>query len=62
VKNHPSLTDLDLSNDESNQNKNKLGNPGFEAVIEGILDSQTSVISMLNIAQNNISQAQPETF
>jgi hypothetical protein len=52
---HPSLTDIDLSNDDSNQNKNRLGNLGLEAVIEGILESQSSVISMINMAQNNIS-------
>jgi Ran GTPase-activating protein (RanGAP) involved in mRNA processing and transport len=60
---HSSLTDIDLSNDDSNQNKNKLGNAGLEAIIEGILDSSQSVISMLNVAQNNIQfSVNPETF
>lgn len=62
MKTHASLTDIDLSNDESNQNKNRLGNAGFEAVMEAIIDSHTSVISMINIAQNNISHTIPETF
>jgi hypothetical protein len=39
-----------------------LGNAGFEAIIEAIIDSKTSVIQMLNIAQNNITCSQPDTF
>jgi len=32
-----------------------LGNSGFEAIMEAIIDSKTSVLQMLNIAQNNIT-------
>ena len=41
---------IDISNDDSSQFKNKIGNAGLEAIIEGILDSEVSVLSMLNIA------------
>jgi hypothetical protein len=44
IKSHPSLVDIDLSNDDSNQLKNKLGNSGFEAVMEAVIDSKTSVL------------------
>lgn len=50
IKEHTSLTALDLGNDDSSQFKNKLGNSGFEAVLEGIMDSETTVLSMLNVA------------
>ncbi len=50
IKAHTSLYDIDLSNDDSNQLKNRLGNAGLEAVIEGILESKNSVLAMLNIA------------
>jgi len=60
---HPSLTSLDLSNDDSNLNKNRLSNTGLEAVIDAMLDPRSqSVISMLNFAQNNVLSSQPETF
>lgn len=62
IKEHTSLTALDLGNDDSSQFKNKLGNSGFEAVLEGIMDSETTVLSMLNVAQNNILSTFPETF
>jgi hypothetical protein len=62
VMEHSSLVELDLSNDDSNQNKNKLGNSGLETIIEGILDSKSSVLTMLNFAQNNIQSTYPETF
>ena len=54
LKYHKSLTSIDLSNDESNHLKNKLGNAGLEAVIDGIMSSEDSTISMINLAQNNI--------
>jgi hypothetical protein len=55
IMEHSSLTALDLSNDDSNLNKNRLSNTGLEAVIEAIIDSKSqSVISMLNFAKNNI--------
>lgn len=41
VKFHPTLVDLDLSNDDSNQLKNKLGNAGFDAIMEGMLDHKS---------------------
>lgn len=53
---------LDVSNDESNTCKNKLGNAGFEAIMEGIIESQDSVLSILNIAQNNITSGSSDTF
>jgi hypothetical protein len=60
---HPSLTSIDLSNDDSNLNKNRLSNIGLEAVIDAMLDPRSlSVISMINFAQNNILSSQPETF
>lgn len=60
---HPSLTSLDLSNDDSNLNKNRLSNAGLEAVMDAMLDPRSqSVISMLNFAQNNVLSSQPETF
>jgi len=60
---HPSLTSLDLSNDDSNLNKNRLSNAGLEAVMDAMLDPRSqSVISMLNFSQNNVLSSQPETF
>jgi Ran GTPase-activating protein (RanGAP) involved in mRNA processing and transport len=60
---HLSLTALDLSNDDSSQNKNRLGNAGLEAIAEGLMDAPHSVLSMLNYAQNNLSYTQsPDTF
>jgi len=44
VRSHPTIVDLDLSNDDSNQLKNKLGNAGFEAIMEAMIDSKTSVL------------------
>jgi Ran GTPase-activating protein (RanGAP) involved in mRNA processing and transport len=41
IKTHPSLIDLDLSNDDSNRLKNKLGNAGFEAIMEAMIDSHS---------------------
>jgi hypothetical protein len=39
VKDHQSLVSIDFSNNESYQNRNKLGNQGFTALVEGILES-----------------------
>mmetsp|Transcript_21122 Transcript_21122/g.20300 ORF Transcript_21122/g.20300 Transcript_21122/m.20300 type:complete len:93 (+) Transcript_21122:295-573(+) len=38
VQNHPSLTHLDLSNcDSNNQYRNKIGNNGLKALVEGLV-------------------------
>jgi Ran GTPase-activating protein (RanGAP) involved in mRNA processing and transport len=37
IKDHPSLSIIDLSNSELNVNKNKLRNAGVIAIVEGIL-------------------------
>jgi hypothetical protein len=55
MKNHPSLTSIDFSNSDSNKYRNKLGNVGTQALIEGIIQSSDSLISMINIAGNNIT-------
>ena len=39
IKDHPSLSILDLSNSELNVNKNKLRNGGVIAIVEGVLQS-----------------------
>jgi hypothetical protein len=53
--NHPSLHILDLSNSETNVNKNKLRNIGVAAIVEGILQSTDqgySLINDLNLSYN----------
>ena len=48
IRNHPSLTILDLSNNEMNVNKNKLRNVGAVAIVEGILESNMQGYSLIN--------------
>jgi GH25 family lysozyme M1 (1,4-beta-N-acetylmuramidase) len=55
IRNHPSLHIIDLSNSESNVNKNKLRNAGVAAIIDGILESTKqghSLINELNLSYN----------
>ena len=55
VKNHPSLSIIDFSNNELNVKKNKLRNLGANAIVEGILESTEqgcSLISEINLSHN----------
>ena len=55
IKNHPTLSFIDFSNNEMNINKNKLKNIGAQAIVEGILESQEhgcSLISAINLGYN----------
>lgn len=59
IRNHPSLHIIDLSNSESNVNKNKLRNMGVAAIIDGILESKKqghSLISELNLSYNQLTK------
>jgi hypothetical protein len=48
IRDHPSLTIIDLSNNEMNVNKNKLRNVGAVAIVEGILESTRQGYSLIN--------------
>jgi hypothetical protein len=55
IKNHPTLSYIDFSNNEMNINKNKLKNIGVQAIVEGILESDEqgcSLISAINLSSN----------
>jgi len=53
IKNHPTLTKIDFSNNEMNTNKNKLKNIGAKAIVEGILETEfSSIISDINLSHN----------
>jgi GH25 family lysozyme M1 (1,4-beta-N-acetylmuramidase) len=59
IRNHPSLHIIDLSNSESNVNKNKLRNAGVAAIIDGILESTKqghSLINELNLSYNQLTK------
>lgn len=56
VKKHPSLTAVDLGNSENIKNRNRLYNEGFEAIIQGILQTPVcSLISELNLQSTCIT-------
>lgn len=59
IKDHPSLTSIDFSNTDSNKQRNRLGNIGLSAIIDAILESKNSLMSMINVASNIISTYQP---
>lgn len=48
VKNHPTLTAIDLGNSENIKNRNRAYNEGFRAVIEGMAHGGESMISELH--------------
>lgn len=48
VKDHPSLTAIDLGNSENIKNRNRIYNEGFKSVIEGMAHSDCSLISELH--------------
>lgn len=55
IKNHPTLTFIDFSNNDTNINKNKFKNIGAQAIVEGILESDEqgcSLISAINLSYN----------
>jgi hypothetical protein len=55
IKNHPTLTFIDFSNNDTNINKNKFKNIGAQAIVEGILESEEhgcSLISSINLSYN----------
>ena len=52
LKNHPSLNEINISNDENTNNKNLIGNKGCSQ-LKVFLESN-NIISILNIADNNI--------
>lgn len=58
IKNHPTLSFLDFSNNEMHINKNKLKNIGAQAIVEGILESHDngcSLISSINLSYNHLT-------
>ena len=59
VQDHPSLTHLDFSNNDTKKHKNKLGNDGFSAIMEGIRNSRESLISIVNFSGNFITNITP---
>jgi hypothetical protein len=59
IKNHQSLTAVDLGNSESIKNRNRLYSEGLNALIDGIVDSECSLISELNLQAANINTLQP---
>ena len=46
---------LDLSNTDPNKQRNKLGNSGFSAILEGMLCSKNSLIAFLSVQGNSIT-------
>lgn len=52
LQDHPTLTCIDLGNSEVIQNRNRLYEEGFSAVVEGIVKSQNSLISEINLEQS----------
>ncbi|CDW85055.1 UNKNOWN [Stylonychia lemnae] len=58
IKDHPSLVNIDLGNSDINKQRNKLGNQGFQSIVNAIVDSQNSLMSMLNIQLNQITDNQ----
>ena len=55
IKNHPTLSFIDFSNNDMTINKNKLKNIGAQAIVEGILESYDfgcSLISAINLSNN----------
>lgn len=55
VENHNSLTMVDFSNSESNKFRNKLGFNGLKGLVEGILESNESLIQIINVSGNSLS-------
>ena len=49
IQDHPTLTCIDLGNSEVIQNRNSLYEEGFSAVVEGIVKSENSLISEINL-------------
>ena len=49
IQDHPTLTCIDLGNSEVIQNRNRLYEEGFSAVVEGIVKSENSLISEINL-------------
>lgn len=48
LQDHPSLTSVDLGNSENIKNRNRIYDEGFIGMIEGIIKSETSLISELH--------------
>eukprot|EP00347_Sterkiella_histriomuscorum_P014464 403360768 len=59
IKDHPSLSTIDFSNTDTNKQRNRLGNQGLQAIVDGILQSQNSLIGIISVAGNMISTHQP---
>lgn len=54
---HPSLTSINFGNQVNSKNKNKLGNIGFDSLLDGILQSKYKpLLSMINLAGNCITR------
>jgi hypothetical protein len=55
IKNHPTLTALDLGNSDNIKSRNRIYNEGFRAVIEGMAQGGSSMISELHFQSSQIN-------